>query len=175
MERPFLSRLSRVASLGIAVLALMACGTTSTVTVAAATATPAATATATATPAPTATATPAPGVCKASDFPTRTPGGPEGLQYPPRSYYYDLTPGMGSHPYLICSSGTPTSIITFMKSSVVAGGWKVIHSTATSLTAEKPTNPPSGSCYTVDMTTGAISGYPGEWSANFHAPIASCV
>jgi hypothetical protein len=175
VETPFFSRFSRAASLGIAVLALMACGTTSTVTVAAATATPAATATATSTPAPTATATPAPGVCRSADFPTRTTGGPEGLQYPPLTYYYDLTPGMGSHPYQLCSSGTPSSIIAFMKTSVKAAGWKITNSTTTSLTAEKPTNPPSGYCYTVDMQAGTVAGYPGEWSANFHAPAAACV
>jgi hypothetical protein len=82
---------------------------------------------------------------------------------------------MGNHPYLICSSGNPTSILTFMKSSVVAAGWKVTTTTATTLTAENQTTPPSGVCYTVDITVGGHPGYPGEWNENFHPPIVSCV
>ena len=62
-----------------------------------------------------------------------------------------------------------------MKQSVVAGGWTLTASTSTTLTAQRPTTPPSGSCYTVNMTVGANASYPGEWSANFHPPIVSCV
>jgi hypothetical protein len=158
----------------VAVVALMACGaSTSVADVATATAT--AVPTATATPAPTSTPTPGPGVCKASDFPTKTPGGPSGFDYPPLTYSYDLTPGMGNHPYAMCSSGNPTSILTFMKNSVTTAGWKVTSTTAKTLEAENPTNPPSGFCYTVDVIVGGNASYPGEWTINFHPPAASCV
>jgi hypothetical protein len=75
----------------------------------------------------------------------------------------------------MCSSGNPTSILAFMKQSVVAAGWKITTSTATSLTAEHPTTPPSAVCYTVDIYVGANASYPGEWLINFHPPIAACV
>jgi hypothetical protein len=134
-------------------------------------------ATATPTTPPTATATPAPvaGVCTAVDFPTKTTGGPGTFQYPPLTYYYDLTPGAGSHPYVLCSSGNATSILNFMKQSIPAAGWKINIASATTLTAQNSTTPPSGSCYTVDITVGNSASYPGEWTANFHPPIANCV
>lgn len=172
---PLLSRCFKYAALGLSVVSLMACGATTTVLVTGGTsATPTATATATI-PAPTATATPAPGVCNPADFPTKTNGGPEGFQYPPLTYYYDETPGAGNHPYAICSSGNPTSILAFMKQSVTNAGWKITSTTATTLTAENPTNPPSGFCYTVDMSVGSNASYPGEWVANFHPPATNCV
>ena len=174
MRSPF-SRLLKPAALALSLLSLMACGATTTVVIGGGTST-ASVAAATATHAPpTATPTLAPGICKAAGFPTTTDGGPEGLTYPPLSYYYDLTPGAGNHPYAICSSGNPASILAFMKQSVVAGGWTLTASTSTTLTAQRPTTPPSGSCYTVNMTVGANASYPGEWSANFHPPIVSCV
>lgn len=176
---PMSSRVFTLAALGLVVVSLMACGVTTTVVVvagvSATTAKPTATVKPTATHAPAATATPAPGVCNPADFPTKTNGGPSGFQYPPRTYSYDETPGAGSHPYALCSSGTPTSILAFMKQSVVAAGWKITSSTATTLHAEVPTTPPSGYCYTVDMLVGGSATYPGEWSENFHPPIASCV
>jgi hypothetical protein len=82
---------------------------------------------------------------------------------------------MGNHPYAMCSSGNPASILAFMKQSVVAAGWKITKTIATGLTAENPTNPPSGFCYTVDIGVGANASYPGEWVINFHPPAASCV
>jgi hypothetical protein len=166
-----LARWSRLAAVGVAVVTLMGCALgTTTVSVVV---TP--TATATATPKPTATATPAPGVCDSADFPTKTNGGPSPFQYPPLTYYYDESPGMGNHTYLMCSSGNPSSILAFMKNSVTAAQWKVTSTTATTLSAENPTNPPSGFCYTVDITVGAKAAYPGEWSIDFHPPAAQCV
>lgn len=172
---PLRSYLIKCAALGLSVLSLMACGATTTVVVTGGTGGASATATATTPPAPTATATPAPGVCNPADFPTKTNGGPEGFQYPALSYYYDETPGAGNHPYVICSSGNPASILAFMQKSVTNAGWKITNSTATTLTAENPTNPPSGFCYTVDMTVGSNASYPGEWTANFHPPATNCV
>jgi hypothetical protein len=61
-----------------------------------------------------------------------------------------------------------------MKQSVAASGWKITGSSTTTLSAQNPTTPPSGYCYTVDMQVGASASYPGEWSANFHPPIATC-
>ena len=179
------SRFFRPVVLGIALVSLMACGATTTVVVngggtpvahvPTATSTTAPTATATHPPAPTATPAPVPGVCNAADFPTKTNGGPSGFTYPPLTYYYDESPGAGNHPYALCSSGNATSIIAFMKTSIPAAGWKITGSTATTLSAENQTTPPSGSCYTVDITAGANASYPGEWSADFHPPIAACV
>ena len=173
MGTPFFTRCGRVAALALVVLALMACGASTTVA-ALATATPTTIPTATVTPAPTATATPAPGVCNPADFPTKTAGGPSGFQYPPLSYYYEGTPGMGNHPYAMCSSGDPASILAFMKNSVTAAGWKVTISSSTSLEAENPTNPPSGYCYTVGIQVGSNASYPGEWAINFHPPAVPC-
>ena len=173
MNSSFLARGGRALALGIILVTLMACGLgTTTVSIIL---TPTAKPTATATPGPTATATPAPGVCDAADFPTKTTGTPGTFQYPPLTYYYDESPGAGSHPYLVCSSGNPASILAFMKSSVTAALWKVTSTTATTLEAENPTNPPSGFCYTVDITVGAKPAYPGEWSITFHVPAATCV
>lgn len=176
---PQLTRLVKIAALGLSVVSLLACGATTTVVVtggggATATATSAATATATKPPDPTATATPAPGVCDSASFPTKTNGGPGGFQYPPLTYYYDQSPGAGNHYYTICSSGNPSSILAYMKQSVAAAGWKVVGTSATTLSAQQPTNPPSGYCYEVDMTVGGTAGYPGQWLADFHPPIASC-
>lgn len=176
---PLTSRLCKFAALGLCVVSLMACGATTTIVInggASPTAKVTAIATATATPpAPTSTATPAPGVCNPADFPTKTNGGPGSFQYPPRTYYYDETPGAGNHPYALCSSGNPSSILAFMKTSVAAAGWKITSTTANSLEAQNPTSPPSAYCYTVDMQVGGNASYPGEWGANFHPPIATCV
>ena len=178
MATPLLARCGRFAALGIAVVALMACGASTTVA-SVATATPTAMATPTMTPIP-ATPTLAPGVCNAADFPTKTSGGPQyasgtpNLQYPPLTYYYEQSPGMGNHPYALCSSGTPATILAFMTQSLTAAGWKITSSSATILAAEIPTNPPSGFCYTVNMMVGASASYPGEWAANFHPPATPC-
>jgi hypothetical protein len=126
-------------------------------------------------PVPTPTATPQLGVCKASDFPTKTPGGPsEGFAYLPHTYYYDLGQGAGNHYYVLCSPGTPATISAFLVQALPAGGWTVTQSSSTKIAARKPTTPASGYCYSVDMTFGSHAGYPGEWDADFHPPILSC-
>jgi hypothetical protein len=165
-----LSRFRCIAAVGMVVVAFLACGLSSTTVSVVATPT----ATATATPAATPTPPPALGVCNPADFPTKTPGGPGSFQYPPLTYSYDLTPGMGNHPSRMCSSGTPASILAFMKQSVTTAGWKTINTTASSVTAENPTNPPSGYCYTVDIQVGGAASYPGEWLINFHPPATPC-
>ena len=164
------SRFIKPATLVLIVLSLMACGSTTTI-VQGGGGSPTAS---TATPAPTATATPAPGVCNAADFPSKTNGGPGGFQYPPLTYYYDETPGAGNHPYLLCSSGNPSSILAFMQNSVTAAGWKVVSTTATTLSAQQPTNPPSGFCYEDDIAVNLNPSYPGEWELNEHPPAAQC-
>lgn len=129
----------------------------------------------TATPAPTATTGPTPGVCKASDFSMKMNGGPnEGFAYPPLTYSSYEGNGAGNTYYVLCSSGTPTSILTFLKTSIPAGGWQVTSVTATTLAAQKPTNPATGFCYSLNITVGAHAGYPGEWDADFHPPALSC-
>ncbi|HEY7833752.1 MAG TPA: hypothetical protein VIG30_09300 [Ktedonobacterales bacterium] len=170
------SRIVKPATLVLVVLSLMACGSTTTIVQGGggSPTAPAATATSTATPAPTATATPAPGVCDPAAFPTKTNGGPGGFQYPPLTYSYDETPGAGNHPYLMCSSGNPSSILAFMKTSVAAAGWKIVSSTATTLSAQQPTNPPSGFCYEDDITVNLAAAYPGQWEINEHPPIPPC-
>jgi hypothetical protein len=75
----------------------------------------------------------------------------------------------------MCSSGDATSILAFMKQSVMASGWKITNATATSLYAENPTSPPSGYCYTVNVLVGGSASYPGEWSINFHPPAETCI
>jgi hypothetical protein len=133
--------------------------------------------TATSIPAPTPTSTPGPqaGVCNAADFPTHTSGGPSAtFAYPPLTYYYDIGPAAGNHYYVLCSSGTPTSIRAFLLQSIPAGGWTVTQTTATTIAAQKQTTPPSGYCYSVNITLGNHAGYPGEWDADFHPPILSC-
>ncbi len=152
------------------------CGATDTVT-AVATIPPTSPATATATLVPTVapTLTPAPGVCNATDFPTKTTGGPyTSFQYPPLTYYFHITDAAGTYYYVMCSSGDPTSILAFLESSLPAGGWKVTTSAATTLTAVQSNNPQEGMCAWVNVTVGAHAGYAGEWDATFHSPTMTC-
>jgi hypothetical protein len=74
----------------------------------------------------------------------------------------------------MCSSGNPSSILAFMKTSVAAAGWKIVSSTATTLSAQQPTNPPSGFCYEDDITVNLAAAYPGQWEINEHPPIPPC-
>ncbi len=166
-------------------IALIACGSTGTVAVnPTATSTLAATATnaPTNTPAPpTATPAPVPGVCNAADFPTT--GGPLGTNngspgdfaVPPLTYYHSLGGAAGSHANYVCSSGNPTSILTFLKSSVPAAGWKITSTTSTTINAEKPDGYGDGNCFTNNITVGSHAGYPGEWDYVWHIPASPCV
>jgi hypothetical protein len=166
----------------VALLSLAACGSSSSTAAATSTATTPATATvapsptATATTAPpTATPTPAPGVCNPADFPTKTPGGPNhGFQYPPLTYYYYQGSGAGNNYNVLCSSGTPDTILAFLKQSIPAGGWTIKSSTATTINATQTSAPQGGFCPSVDITVGSHVGYPGEWNADFHPPAGSC-
>lgn len=118
------------------------------------------------------------GTCKASDFPTTTNGsvGAAEFQSPPLTYYYAFAPGLGQYPYVVCSAGDPTSIITFLKKSIPAAGiWKITGSTATTISIEKPTTPASGFCSTAQITAGSQAGYPGEWGYTAHPPASPCV
>jgi len=168
-------------------IALIACGSTGSVAVNP-TATSAPTATATTVPPtvapthapPTATPAPAPGVCNASDFPTtglsaKTNGSPDNFAVPPLTYFSSFGGAAGSHPYVVCSSGNPSSILAFLKSSVPAAGWQITSTTSTTLAAEKPDGHGDGFCYTNDITVGSHAGYPGEWDYVWHIPAAPCV
>ena len=168
-------------------IALIACGSTGSVAVNP-TATSASTATATTVPPtvapthapPTATPAPAPGVCNASDFPTtglsaKTNGSPDNFAVPPLTYFSSFGGAAGSHPYVVCSSGNPSSILAFLKSSVPAAGWQITSTTSTTLAAEKPDGHGDGFCYTNDITVGSHAGYPGEWDYVWHIPAAPCV
>jgi hypothetical protein len=168
---------------------LIACGSTGTVAVnptSTATSAPTATATTappTATPThvpPTATPAPVPGVCNASDFPTSgipgtSNGSPDTFAVPPLTYYHSLGGAAGSHPSYVCSSGNPSSILNFLKTSVPAGGWKITGTTSTTINAEKPDGHGDGFCYTNNITVGSHAGYPGEWDYVWHIPAATCV
>lgn len=175
-------RLVLIAPLVVSLALLAACSSSASTTAGAqptATSSPTSLPAATNTPVPTATAiataAPQPGVCNAADFPTKTSGGPnEGFTYPPLTYYYDIGPAAGNHYFVLCSSGSPTSIKAFLLDSIPHGGWTVTDSTGNTIDAQQPTTPPSGFCSSVDITLGESASYPGEWKADFHPPISSC-
>ncbi len=123
---------------------------------------------------PPATATPAPGVCNPADFSNQTAGGPDmGFQYPPMTYYA-LGESDPSHlNYNMCSSGTPSTILAFLQTSLPAGGWNITASTSSSLDATQ-IHSSSGYCGAVHIVVGDHSGYPGEWDGDFQPPITPC-
>lgn len=161
-------------------LVLLACGSAGSIaTGSTATATLAPTATllptSTATLVPTTIPTPAPGVCNAADFLTKTNGGPGfGFAYPPLTYYFAELPGAGHEPFVMCSSGTPASILIALKNAFPAGGWTISGSNATTIFVEKPTSPPTADCFTIDLIVGGHPGYPGEWDIDAHPPEITC-
>ncbi len=160
---------------------LVGCGQTVTVAVdptvtmtSAATATSAPAATATALP-PTATSAPTAGVCNAADFSSQIPGGPDsGFQYPPLTYHGPQDAAAGTYRYFMCSSGTPTSILTFLEHAIPMGGWTITNTTSTTLNAVQTSLPQYGLCASVNLTVGSHTGYPGEWDAFFHSPTSNC-
>ncbi len=167
-------RHTRAFLLAGALLPLLA-GCATTTPNAAATPTATVAPTATATPAPTATLTPAPGVCNAADFPTKTSGGPdEGFHYPPLTYSYAQGNAAGNHYFVLCSSGTSSTILAFLQQSIPAGGWTIKSMTATTINATQTSKPQGGFCPSVDITVGSHAGYPGEWNADFHPPAGAC-
>ncbi len=135
-------------------------------------------------PMPTPSPSPAPvaGVCNPADFPSgqgptgaRVDGPPtQDIQYPPLTYYFTIGGTAGSHVYTVCSSGDAASILAFMKDSIPAGGWTILETTATTIRAQKPTNPPSGYCYSLAVKVGQDAAYPGEWTITFYSPATAC-
>ncbi len=107
---------------------------------------------------------------------TNGTGGPDtSMQYPPVTTYSFLGGAAGTRPSFVCSAGDPTSIAAFMKRTVPDGGWQVLSSTATTVSAQKPTSPPSGFCYTLFVQTGTHGSYTGEWDFKTTIPGATCV
>ena len=163
MTTRFSHAISFIGSLIVLLFLLAGCGTTVTIVQ-----TPTFTV-------PPATAAPVPGVCNAADFPTQLPGGPNSsFQYPPLTYHSAPSNGAGHSVSAICSSGDPTSILTFLKQSIPAGGWTIKTTTATTLNAVQTNAPQGGFCASVDITVGDQAAYPGEWGADFHPPAAPC-
>lgn len=122
--------------------------------------------------------------CNPADFPTNGEGptgtkivGPptKDFQYPPNTYYFTIGGAAGSYVYTVCSSGDAQSILAFMKNAIPTGGWTVLSTTQTTVTAQKPTNPPSGYCYGLVVEVGIQAQYPSEWRITFHSPAVSCV
>jgi hypothetical protein len=145
------------------------------------------------------TPSPASGVCHAEDFPPpirQQPNPPTGgdpgpfygapisdFQFPPRTYYYDAGPAMGTHQWKMCSPGDPASILAFMRDSIAASAWMVLNppgANALSLVAQKPaaTATPGMTtpafCSTLNVTVGGFPGYPGEWTFVVTAPASPC-
>jgi hypothetical protein len=133
-------------------------------------------------PTPSVTPSPLAGVCNPADFPlgvgpveTKQYGAPTNdVQYPPLTYYVSHGGATGHHYYTVCSSGSAASILAFMKASIPAGGWTILGSDATSLGAQKPTTPPTGYCYGLQMTVGQHPAYPGEWDLDLLSPASEC-
>jgi hypothetical protein len=124
---------------------------------------------------PSATPAPTPGVCNGADFPTNVKSGPNGdFQWPPLTYSQFVGRAAGNRYYVVCSSGTSSTILSFLSGSIPKGGWTISSITPTTLTAQKPTNPPSGFCFSFLITVGSHPSNPGEYDYNFHSPTLSC-
>jgi hypothetical protein len=131
--------------------------------------------------------------CNAADFPppirqrpTPAVGGDPGpfygapvadFAFPAGTYYRDRGPAMGTHVWDVCSPGTPTSIMAFMRASIAVSAWMILPaSTSSILGAQIPVAPPTTPeyCRTLQVMVGDYIGYPGQWSFTEYAPVSVC-